>query len=127
MGAISLLVSLVFGGHRYFVCAQMHSASFERCCARASAPGTQSPGEESGPAVKAEACCTAAHFAAPPPGTLTLQHPALRAPLVALVPVAAPVVLPAPAEPRPRSRLARAGPPLSSARERRLRLMVSLS
>jgi hypothetical protein len=126
LAAISVLLSVLVGGRRYFVCAQMDEVRFDACCAPAD-HGDRERASDQGPTLAAERCCKVAHFAAAAPATIGAEDPGLRAPLVAVLPVPGPLAAPVPAEARRSPRLARAGPCGPSPRERRLKLMISLS
>jgi hypothetical protein len=119
---VSVLLSVVLGGHRYFYCAQMNEVSLDVCCQRPKAA------DDASRAVIEHECCAVEHFAPLSAGV----HPrgndrTLRAPLLFRLPVPRAVEVskgPATCAGAP---LARAGPRLLGAREHRLRLMVSLT
>jgi hypothetical protein len=122
LAALSVLVSFALGGQRYFYCAEMNEVNLHACCAHA-AEGS----DHDGPGVRRDACCTMERFASPATGVRPARgevprpHPP------------APVGVEASASGRtcsalgvevrsPRCRRAETEP-----RERRLRLMVSLT
>jgi hypothetical protein len=130
LAALSVLVSFVLGGHRYFYCAQMHEVGLDACCPQphselaARGPGTA--GDE-GPSIARSACCTAEQFAPAAPAV----HPASDGVPCAPVSAVLPAQTPASRAPRPTANglayQARAGPIAPDPREQRLRLMVWLT
>jgi hypothetical protein len=124
IAAFSVLVSVVLAGHRYFFCAQMSEASLDSCCAPSHEAASSN---DDGPAIDREACCTTSRFATPAPATFAAVDLALRAPLLAVLPVPSPLTHAQPLAAAPATREARAGPIQPDPREHRLRLMVFLT
>ncbi len=123
--ALAVLVSTVFGGHRYFYCEHRHAASFDACCAHAPAP--QDSNASSGPTLERSPCCTTDVLATAAPGVSARGQPSLQAPLTAVVPALAACRAPRVVARTHRGRFARGGPSAPDPREHRLRLMVSLT
>jgi hypothetical protein len=122
LAAVSLVVSVVLGGHRYFYCPQMDEASFDACCGPESAPLRQD-----GPAFDHAPCCEAKHFSAPVPASIGAPESVPCAPLVAVLPASIPVISPTLPARSSDHRLARDGPTGPTPRDHRLRLMVFLT
>jgi hypothetical protein len=124
MAALSVLTSVVLGGHRYFYCAHMDEVSLDACCARPDTAARTQPAQA--PAVGREACCVTKHFASPAPTSVGSSEIVVRAPVATVL--APPIPPPTPNAPSLWvGRIARAGPDRWDPRDHRVRLMVSLT
>jgi hypothetical protein len=122
LAALSMLVSFVLGGQRYFYCAEMNAVNLHACCEH-----TVEASSHDGPSLARNACCTMERFASLAPG---VRPPRAEAP-PAHPP--APVSVEASSNARPCvasrevTRPARGRPAPPDPREHRLRLMVFLT